>query len=172
MWNLTNSRYIHRERLSPFFPVSFSHCHCKINNIKIVLVLLFIFLFIAFNNFENSSSLKKKNGTVPCLCHTSSTRKTSQSSNSNQQQKHLKMQKKPVCVGRGACSAFILLSPVLKKYLTLLKFQSNQTLVFQRFTRIPFEKLCNVRRNNVQKKTLMVADAGCLHWSPNSKEHQ
>lgn len=64
-----------------------------------------------------------------------------------------KCRKKIVCVGRGACSAFILLSPVSKKYLTLLKFQSNQTLVFQRFTRIPFEKLGSVRQNNVQKTT-------------------
>lgn len=165
MWKLTNSRYIHRERLSLFFPVSLSHWHCKIDNIKIVLVLLFIFLFIAFNNFEISSSLKKKNGRVPCLCHTSSTRKTFQSSNSTN---IWKCKKKIVCVGRAACSAFILLSPVSKKYLTLLKLQSNQTLVFQRFTRIPFEKLCNVRQNNAQTKNPAVN----LNCSPNTKEHQ
>lgn len=125
MWNLTNSRYIHRERLSPFFPVSFSHWHCKIDNIKIVLVLLFIFLFTAFNNFKISSSLKNENGRVPCLCHTSSTRKTFQSSNSNQQQKHLKMQEKNCLCGQRCLFSFHFTVPSFKEIFDTVKISKQ-----------------------------------------------
>lgn len=79
MWNLTNnltnSRYIHRERLSLFFLFPFHTDTVKSITSKLFW-FCFSFSFLLPSIIEISSSLKKKNETVPCLCHTSSTRKT------------------------------------------------------------------------------------------------
>lgn len=173
MWNMTKSRYIHREkleRLSPFFPF-------HIDTVKSITSKLFWFCF-SFSFLLPSIILKfphlwkiKMEESLACVT-LQALERLFKVPTATSSRNIWKCKRKFVCVGRGACSAFILLSPVLKTYLTLLKFQSNQTVVIQRFTRISFKKLCRVRQNNVQRKALIVADSGYLHWSPNTKEHQ
>lgn len=66
---------------------------------------------------------------------------------SNQQQKHLKMQKKFACVGRGSCLAFILLSPDPEKYLTLNISKQLD------FSALKVYKILSEKQNNIQKKS-------------------
>lgn len=176
MWNLTNnltnSRYIHRERLSLFFLFPF-----HTDTVKSITSKLFWFCF-SFSFLLPSIILKfphlwKRKMKQSHVCVTLQALERLSKFQQQPAAETFENAKKNCLCGQRCCSAFILLSSVSKKYLTLLKLQSNQTLVFQRFTRIPFEKLCSVRQKTMfRKKTLMVADAGYLHLSPNTKEHQ
>lgn len=73
-------------------------------------------------------------------------------------------------MSRSACSAFIFLSLVANKYLTV-KVSKQSDFGVLKVYKISFQKLCGVRQNNIQKKTDL-GDSGCLHWSTDNNEEQ